>query len=141
MNIRKRFHSKIWLAALVGVLALIISACGGGATPEAPAATTAPAAAASDTSSAPAATAAPAAPVATEAPAAPPAAAEVSGKVTIMQTVFGTEAFEPRYTLGLGETTYQRALHALLVEGNHDTQMVPGIASAWEVSRMDSPGP
>jgi peptide/nickel transport system substrate-binding protein len=51
-----------------------------------------------------------------------------------MQTVFGTEAFEPRYTLGLGETTYQRALHALLVEGNHDTQMVPGIASAWEVS-------
>ena len=51
-----------------------------------------------------------------------------------MQTVFGTEAFEPRYTLGLGETTYQRALHGLLVEGNHDTQMVPGIASAWEVS-------
>ena len=134
MRIRMRFHSKLWVVALLGVFALIISACGGGATPEAPAATTAPAAAASDTSSAPAATTAPAAPVATQAPAVPPAAPEVSGKVTIMQTVFGTEAFEPRYTLGLGETTYQRALHALLVEGNHDTQMVAGIASAWEVS-------
>ena len=133
MYIRKRFHSNIWLFALLGICTLIISACGGGATPAAPAATTVPAATApaapvSDASSAPAAT------VAAEATAAPPASAEVSGTVTIMQTVFGTEAFEPRYTLGLGETTYQRALHGLLIEGSHDTQMVPGIASAWEVS-------
>lgn len=134
MYIRKRFHSNIWLFALLGICTLIISACGGGATPAAPAATTvpaattAPAAPVSDASSAPAAT------VAAEATAASPASAEVSGTVTIMQTVFGTEAFEPRYTLGLGETTYQRALHGLLIEGTHDTQMVPGIASAWEVS-------
>jgi peptide/nickel transport system substrate-binding protein len=52
-----------------------------------------------------------------------------------MQTVFGTQAFEPRYTLGLGETTYMRALHALLIEGNHQTQLIPGIASKWEVSQ------
>ena len=133
MYIRKRFHSNIWLGALLGICTLIIAACGGGATPDAPAATTVPAATApaepvSDASSAPAAT------VAAEATAASPASAEVSGTVTIMQTVFGTEAFEPRYTLGLGETTYQRALHGLLIEGSHDTQMVPGIASAWEVS-------
>ena len=128
MYIRRRFHSNIWLVALLGICTLIIAACGGGATPAAPAATTAPAAPVSDASSASAAT------VAAEATAASPASAEVSGTVTIMQTVFGTEAFEPRYTLGLGETTYQRALHGLLIEGTHDTQMVPGIASAWEVS-------
>ena len=133
MYIRKRFHSNIWFGALLGICTLIIAACGGGATPDAPGATTVPAATApaapvSDASSAPAAT------VAAETTAASPASAEVSGTVTIMQTVFGTEAFEPRYTLGLGETTYQRALHGLVIEGNYDTQMVPGIASAWEVS-------
>jgi peptide/nickel transport system substrate-binding protein len=28
-----------------------------------------------------------------------------------------------------------RALHALLIEGNHQNQMIPGIASKWEVSQ------
>ncbi len=113
----------------MGIVLLIIIACGGAATAPPPAQPTA--APAMDTSSAPQATAVP---EATAAPVAPPAATEVTGMVTVMQTVFGTEAFEPRYTLGLGETTYQRALHAVLVEGNHDTEMVSGIASAWEVS-------
>jgi len=110
-----------WLVPLISILAVMI-ACGGAATPPPEPAGTA---------IVPGAMSVPQAP-ATEVP--PPASTEVTGKVTIMQTVFGTEAFEPRYALGLGETTYMRALHAMLVEGNHDTELIPGIASKWQIS-------
>ena len=114
-----------WIFGLLILLALMV-ACG----------TSAPA---TSTARPPAATGAPAT-GSTGVPAAAPTATTVPaalfspGKVVMMQTVWGTQAFEPRYTLGLGETTYIRALHANLIEGNRDAQLIPGILTKWEVS-------
>ncbi len=116
----------------------LAAACGTSApadtTTTAPAPAAAPAAApqapaASGSSSAPAP-----APTATPAAAVMPAEVEVSpGMVTIMNAVWGNEYFDPRDQVGEG-LNFHRALHAFWINSNENYELIPGVATAWDIS-------
>ncbi len=103
----------------------------------APQATTAPAATAAPGATAgPVATAAPGATVApTPAPAATTAPAMVEvhpGTVTVLNTVWGPELFT---TWAWGEVMgYNRQLHSYWMVGSENVEILPGVATKWEVA-------
>ena len=97
---------------------------------QAPAPTQAPAA-----TQAPASTQAPAtrAPTAQPQPTAEPAGAMVHpGTVTVLNTVWGPELFT---TWAWGEVMgYNRQLHSYWMIGSRDVEILPGVATKWEVA-------
>jgi ABC-type transport system substrate-binding protein len=122
---------------LIGIILVSAVACG---TAEAPDPTAiSPAAPASDA----APTTAPTAPVASDTAqptstpqmAAPPAGVEVNpGTLTIMMGDFDNERFDVAFTGGSTGSSYGRLLHGYLISDNAQKEMVPGIASDWEIS-------
>ena len=129
--------TRIVMVLLALALALVI-ACGGAPAAPDPTATS-PAALASDA----APTTAPTAPVASDTAqptstpqmAAPPAEVEVNpGTLTIMMGDFDNERFDVAFTGGSTGSSYGRLLHGYLISDNAQKQMVPGIASDWEIS-------
>lgn len=135
--------AKHWLrnstaiALTPGILILLLAAvaCGSAA---APADTTEPAVAAP----APAAAESAPADAAPSAPTAVPKAAvaqdtpetEVNpGKATFMVPDWGNERFD--YLLATGPVhQYGRVLHSFMVATNEDLELIPGLATAWEIS-------
>jgi peptide/nickel transport system substrate-binding protein len=123
---------RTWAPGLLMLITVLIVACGA-ASPAAPDSTAAPAAEP---------TAAPimsetAQPTPTPQMAAPPAEAEVEvnpGRLTIMVGDLGTERFESAFTSGTGGNSYLRTLHGWLISDNEKREMVPGIASDWNLS-------
>ena len=123
-----KLDSKLLLYITLAATLLIALACGTSA-PE----TTAPETATSAPPPAVQATSAPA-PVATATSVAIPQDVTVNpGTVTIMNAVWGNEYFDPRDTLG-ENLNYTRPLHAFWVNGNKDLELIPGVASEWEIS-------
>ena len=55
------------------------------------------------------------------------------GKVTIMNAVWGNEIFDPRDQVGEG-LNFFRPLHSFWINGNKDLELIPGVASEWEIS-------
>ena len=152
-NLFKRFTAVTLIFATI-----IVLACGGdeapsdGAEPTTapaqPAATSAPApqatqaaqaTAAPQATQAPQATSAPGAAPATQAPAPqatavvqPPAAEVHPGTVTVLNTVWGPELFT---TWAWGEVMgYNRQLHSYWMVGSKDVEILPGVATSWEVA-------
>ena len=124
------------LKILLGLTLVLAVACGSAPAAPDPAATSS---AASDA----APTTAPTVPVAsdtaqpTSTPQMAPSPAEVEvnpGKLTIMVGGFGTERFESAFTSGTGGNSYLRILHGWLISDNERKEMVPGIASDWNLS-------
>jgi peptide/nickel transport system substrate-binding protein len=124
---------------LLGLTLVLAVACG--SAPAAPDPTaTSPAAPASDA----APTTAPTAPVVSDTAqptstpqvAAPPAEVEVNpGKLTIMVGDLATEQFGAVFGGGnAGEHNYYRIIGGYLISTNERTEMVPGIASEWDLS-------
>jgi peptide/nickel transport system substrate-binding protein len=57
------------------------------------------------------------------------------GELKIMVGDFASERFDVAYSLGLaGDLNYGRLLHGFLISDNAEREMVPGIASAWNLS-------
>ena len=66
--------------------------------------------------------------------AAPAAEVKVNpGKVTIMIGDFGTERFDPAFNVATGHT-FGRNIGGFLISGNEKGEMVPGIATKWDIS-------
>ena len=65
-----------------------------------------------------------------------PAETEVNpGKLTIMVGDLATERFDIGYVGGSpGGANYGRVVHGMLISQNASTEMLPGIAEAWELS-------
>lgn len=115
---------KAFLYAAVMLALWIAVACGGSA-------------AATPTTATAAQAAATPVPVPTAIPAAAPKPGAVTvrqEKVTIMNAVWGNERFVPRDAIG-EVATYGRALHGYLVAGNQRSEMIPGIATGWNISQ------
>jgi peptide/nickel transport system substrate-binding protein len=117
------------LTILLGILLLLAVACG---TAEAPDPTAVPAGEP---------TAAPmgggtSQPTAVPQEAAPPAEVEIyAGDVKIMVGDFASERFDIVFSQGLaGDLNYGRILHGFLIADNEQREMVPGIASEWNLS-------
>ena len=73
--------------------------------------------------------------VATPTPAPAPAGAAVHpGKVTLLVTGLGTERFDYAFAGG-PSVIYLRVLQGMLISTNPKTELIPGIATHWEVSR------
>ena len=122
------------LPALLALTLILAVACG---TAEAP-----------DPTAMPEATSAPAAepttsvggetsqPTATPQPAAPPADVEVfPGELRLMVGDFASERFDNAFSQGLaGDLNYGRILHGFLMSDNERREIVPGIASDWNLS-------
>jgi len=67
--------------------------------------------------------------------AAPPADVEVNpGKLTIMVGDLLNERFDPVFANAPGSHNYFRIAHGYLISTNEKTELVPGIASNWEIS-------
>jgi peptide/nickel transport system substrate-binding protein len=130
--------TRIVMVLLALTLALVI-ACGGAPAAPDPTATS-PAAPASDATP----TTAPTAPVASDTAqptstpqmVAPPAEVEVNpGKLTIMVGDLSTERFDTIFARGgQGNRVYGRILHGFLISDNEKREMMPGIASQWDMS-------
>jgi peptide/nickel transport system substrate-binding protein len=117
---------RTWVLGLLMLITVLIVACGT-ADPAAPDPAAEPTAApiVSETAQ----------PTPTPQMAALPAEVEVNpGKLTIMVGSFGTERFESAFTSGTGGNSYLRILHGWLISDNEKRQMVPGIASDWNLS-------
>lgn len=57
------------------------------------------------------------------------------GELKVMVGDFASERFDVAYSLGLaGDLNYGRLLHGFLISDNENREMVPGIASAWNLS-------
>jgi len=57
------------------------------------------------------------------------------GELKIMVGDFASERFDVAYSLGLaGDLNYGRLLHGFLISDTAEREMVPGIASAWNLS-------
>src|ERR687893_124366 len=55
--------------------------------------------------------------------------------ILVMAGDFASERFDVAYSLGLaGDLNYGRILHAFLISDNEQREMVPGIASDWNIS-------
>ncbi len=75
-----------------------------------------------------------AAPTAVPTPVLVPAGLEVSSEtVTIMNAVWGNEFFDPRDQVGEG-LNFHRALHAFWINSNENYELIPGVATAWDIS-------
>ena len=128
-------NQKVLLLSPVLIALVFIIACGGSATP-----TTAPVA-----TSPPPATDIPATATTGEVSlpttvpqvvAITPPVAETAvhpGKVVMVMPTLGNERWDPIHSQG-GTTTIIRPLNAILIAGNPEAQMIPGIANKWEVS-------
>ena len=58
-----------------------------------------------------------------------------STELKIMVGDLGSERFDVGYSLGLaGDLNYGRIMHGFLISDNAEREMVPGIASAWNLS-------
>jgi peptide/nickel transport system substrate-binding protein len=78
----------------------------------------------------------PSQPTATPQAVVPPAEVEVNpGELRIMVGDFASERFSVGFSLGLaGDLNYGRILHGFLISDNEQREMVPGIASDWNLS-------
>ena len=77
------------------------------------------------------------APTAIPAVAASPTAGPVSvsqGKLTVMIADWGNERYTQNYTLHNALNGYGRILQAMLIATNEKTELLPGIATKWEIS-------
>ena len=105
-------------------LAMVVVACGGASEPtSAPPPTALPQAAATA--------------IAVPEPTSPPAAAQPEvnpGKVTWMVGAWGNERFDPAFAPGGDPNQYGRLLHGFLLEIDEDFELIPGMATAWELS-------
>jgi peptide/nickel transport system substrate-binding protein len=127
------------LKILLGLTLVLAVACGGAPAAPVPTATS-PAAPASDTAPTTALTAPVASDTAqpTSTPQLAPTPAEVvvnPGKLTIMVGDLFNERFDNVFGTGAaGSLNYGRIMHGLLISTNERTEMVPGIASKWDLS-------
>jgi peptide/nickel transport system substrate-binding protein len=117
------------LKILLGLTLVLALACGGApAAPEPTIATVAeptPVSGAGETSQ----------PTATPQAIAPPAEAEVNpGKLTIMVGSLDNERFDRAFLSGPGGDNYGRIIGGFLISDNEKREMVPGIASDWNLS-------
>jgi peptide/nickel transport system substrate-binding protein len=123
------------LAVSLMLTLLLAVACGAAAT-----ATPAPAKAPQPAAAQPAAPAAPAAavptpvPAAKPAPAAAPATAVNPGKLTLMIAGWGNERFTYHFAVG-GGNNFARIHQGFLIATNEKTELLPGIATKWEISK------
>ncbi len=117
------------LTILLGILLILAVACG---TAEAPDPTAAPA---SEPTTAPV-EGETSQPTAVPQEAGPPAEVEIySGELRIMVGDFASERFDIVFSQGLaGDLNYGRILHGFLISDNEEREMVPGIASEWNLS-------
>ncbi len=123
MAIYKKVNPKSLFLGSIIIALFFVLACGSSAiaTP-APAATTAPAATAVPT----------ARPAATVAPVAPPTSVN-PGKVILMLPGWGNERFDNIHVIS-ANANYMLLMHAKQIAASRDGQMLPGIATKWEVS-------
>ncbi|MBM3942559.1 MAG: ABC transporter substrate-binding protein [SAR202 cluster bacterium] len=119
------YHWRAAAAASLVVLLLLMLACGAAATATPAARPTLAPAPSSGNQSTPTAM-----PKATPAPAAP---VVNPGKVTWMIQGWGNERFTYNYAVG-GGNNFARFMQGFLVATNEKTQLLPGIASKWEIS-------
>jgi peptide/nickel transport system substrate-binding protein len=57
------------------------------------------------------------------------------GELKVMVGDFASERFDVAYSLGLaGDLNYGRIIHGFLISDNENREMVPGLASAWNLS-------
>ena len=138
MGLRRIANPKqlFGLALVIALLALV--ACGSSATSTpVPADTAVPSTATSapgDTQAPPTSTPRPVA-TATTAPVV--AAPEVNpGKVTFMIGAWGNERFDNIHLFD-GNGQFMRFMHALTVAGNAEGQLIPGVATAWNISSRE----
>ena len=117
-----QWFKKSWVFSFTALIlvSLLAVACGSAAAPEKDKDTSASSGAAS---SAPKAVS-------------EPAETEVNpGKLTIMVGDLATERFDIGYVGGSpGGANYGRVVHGMLISQNANTEMLPGIAEAWELS-------
>jgi ABC-type transport system substrate-binding protein len=71
-----------------------------------------------------------------EGPVPPPTEVTVyPGELRVMVQDFASERFDVAFSLGLaGDLNYGRIIHGFLISDNERREMVPGIASAWNLS-------
>lgn len=121
---RMAASAKVMLYGVLVTALFLAVACGAAEKPAAPAA--------APQKDAQAAKATPAR-AAAAAPVAAPKGAQVSGKVTVMNAVWGNEKFEPRSALGeaLG---FARIVHAFLITSDETAAFLPGVATKWQLS-------
>ncbi len=117
------------LILVIALMLLLALACGGAPAAPEPTVTTAaaptPVSGAGETSQ----------PTATPQATAPPAAAEVNpGKLTIMVGSLDNERFDRAFLSGPGGDNYGRIIGGFLISDNEKREMVPGIASDWNLS-------
>jgi len=114
------------LTMLLGLTLILIVACGSAAEPTAaPAAEPTAAPVVSATSQ----------PTDTPQMADPPAEVEVNpGKLTMMVGDLATERFAYAFANAPGGSNYMRIMGGYLISTNERTEMVPGIASQWDLS-------
>ena len=135
MHSLRKFKPKVsqFLGGTATVLLLVGVACGAAAT-----ATPGPAALAPGATPTPGrvATAAPVAQVAPiSTPTTGPAAKVNPGKLTIMAGELANEQFDNTFSTGQpGARYYRRILHGFLISDNERREMLPGIASQWDLS-------
>ena len=63
----------------------------------------------------------------------PPAAAEVTGTVTIMQAVWGNQLFDTR-DASAEVRRYGQLVHGFWLASNEKVELIPGIAESWNLS-------
>jgi hypothetical protein len=68
----------------------------------------------------------------------PPAAAEVTGTVTIMQAVWGNQLFDTR-DASAEVRRYGQLVHGFWLASNEKVELIPGIAESWN-RRTGLPG-
>lgn len=113
------------------LLLLLAVACGTAAT-----ATPAPTSTPQPTAVASSASASAAVATATPAPTATPAAPVVNtGKVTWMTSSWGTARFDPNFAPGGLNHQYSPFVHGFLIVINEKSELLPGIATKWEISK------
>ena len=125
------------VTTLLGLTLVLVVACGSAPAAPEPTATSAPPAdAAPSDAPSPAAADTPApAPTATPQPTAPSAEVTVSSeKLNVMMGSWDNERFDVAFTGGSTGSSYGRLLHGYLISDNAEKEMVPGIASDWEIS-------
>ncbi len=114
------------LVPAVTILLLLAVACGAAATATPPASTAVPA---------PTTRAEPTPTVVPQATAAPAVRVVNPGKLTIMVGDLANEQFDNTFSNGQpGGFYYRRILHGFLISDNERKEMVPGIASQWDLS-------
>ena len=140
---RGRTQNRSWMLAAVGVVALLAAMAASGSgngsrdipifVPPPSSNDTVAVASPTPTPTALAPAATPFVAVPTPQPTPTPAPAVSAARLTVAVPTFGNERFDPAFST-FGEQQYNRMLHSSLIATNEDSELIPGIAKAWQFS-------